>query len=155
MAERSLLTPEVMAYLGKQAEPVSQKAEQGAILQWDRAVFNENRLHKDQAAAKRSPRRGLVAHPTFVTSLCKQAFVKGAPSVRPPIDCQRGFNGSDEFEFLAPVRPGDTVTRAVRVADIREKQSRHGYLAFVTYESTFTNQRGQVVLRERWTSDHY
>ena len=57
----------------------------------------------------------------------------------------------DDFEFFAPIEPGDTLTCRERVVDIYERQGRSGHLIFVIREKGFTNQHGDLVLVRRGT----
>ncbi len=155
MAEQSLLTDEVLACLGRRDPPSVQKVDAWALQRWQQAAFCASPVHTDKQAARRSRYHGLIAHPTYVTSLCKEHFVKNEPASKPPFKTTGGAHASDEFEFYLPVRPGDVITRNVSIVDIKERRGRHGYVAFVTYESIYTNQRGQTVLKELWTVAHF
>src|SRR5262249_61277900 len=65
-------------------------------------------------------------------------------------DVRRLLHGEQEFEYLAPVYAGDTLTATGRVADVYEKAgSRGGVMTFGVIETTFTNQRGEAVLISR------
>jgi hydroxyacyl-ACP dehydratase HTD2-like protein with hotdog domain len=59
------------------------------------------------------------------------------------------MDGGTEIEFFAPIRAGDTITGRCKITDIYQKDGRSGPLIFVVRESTYTNQRGEVVLIEK------
>lgn len=61
------------------------------------------------------------------------------------------FLGVDECRFVAAVYPGDTVTASSVVLDKRESASRPTS-GIVTWQTTVTNQRGEVVLEYRRTN---
>lgn len=50
----------------------------------------------------------------------------------PPVPLPRRMWAGGRFEFRAPLRVGDTVTRTSTIDDVREKTGRSGRLAFVT-----------------------
>jgi acyl dehydratase len=62
---------------------------------------------------------------------------------------KRVMFGGQEWDWLAPVHVGDTVTATQRLAAIEEKQGGQGPFALVTWETTFVNQHGDTVARCR------
>lgn len=58
----------------------------------------------------------------------------------------------DDYEFLAPVRVGDTITIDGRVAAVEEKQGKMGQMFLMVTELTYTNQRGEKVGVSRGSS---
>ena len=61
------------------------------------------------------------------------------------------LNGGDAFEYLEPVRPGDTVTSRMVLEDAYEKQGASGSLLFLVFGTEYTNQHGRVAARVRGT----
>lgn len=57
------------------------------------------------------------------------------------------LHGEQEYEYLAPIHIGDTVTGQTRIADIYAK----GELEFIELLTEYTNQHGTPVLRDRAT----
>ena len=53
--------------------------------------------------------------------------------------------GGEEWEFRAPVLVGDTITAQRRLGAVEEKDGRSGPFVLLHYETTFTNQRDEVV----------
>ena len=64
-----------------------------------------------------------------------------------------GFIGaiatSREMEYGVPIRPDDTITVQEKIVDIYEKRGRLGPMIFIVSEFTYTNQRGEVAVREK------
>lgn len=72
----------------------------------------------------------------------------GSDGFLPPIpDLPRRMWASSAIEFLAPLRPGDAVTRRSRVASVKEKAGGSGRLAFVEVEHETSGPTG-VAVRE-------
>lgn len=69
----------------------------------------------------------------------------------PPVATTRAMAGETDIEFGTPVVAGDEVVVSKRIADMFEKEGRSGPMVFVTMEFTFTNQRNEMVARERFT----
>ena len=57
--------------------------------------------------------------------------------------------GGEEWEFRGPVLVGDTVTAQRRLGAVEEKDGRSGPFVLLHYETTFTNQRDEVVAVSR------
>jgi acyl dehydratase len=57
--------------------------------------------------------------------------------------------GGQEFDFLAPVYPGDTLTATTRLKSLEEKQGGSSPFVLTTTETTFVNQHGETVARSR------
>ena len=51
----------------------------------------------------------------------------------------------DQYQFIAPVHVGDTLTIEQRVTDIEVKKGKNGPMYLIIYEGTFKNQRGETV----------
>jgi acyl dehydratase len=58
------------------------------------------------------------------------------------------FAGED-WEYLAPVHPGDTITATVRLESLEEKQGSSERFVLQTTETRYMNQHGVVVARAR------
>jgi acyl dehydratase len=93
--------------------------------------------------------RDAVAPPTFTAT----AALWGEPASR-GLALARGrvLHGEQEYEYLAPIRVGDVLTGRRRLADVRTREgSRGGTMTFVVIETTYANQDGVDVVRERST----
>ena len=68
-----------------------------------------------------------------------------------------GPQGESEWEFFEPVRPGDTIEAEHTMAGVTWHKAKPGpgknysWVLRVTGETTFTNQKGQLVGRNRST----
>lgn len=150
----SLVTSEALQMLGKETRPTTERVEAGMIRRWAKAVFNSNPLHMDEAAEQTGTHGTMIAPPTFVV-VAARGFIEDWEMLRPPLKAKRGMPGGDTWEFFRPIRPGDTITRRQRLADIYEKQSKTGKRVFVTAETTFTNQSGELVAAVRSYAIHF
>jgi hydroxyacyl-ACP dehydratase HTD2-like protein with hotdog domain len=59
------------------------------------------------------------------------------------------LHGSTEFEYYQPIRPGDVITAATEVTNIRERQGKMGKTTFVTIDTMYENQRQELIARCR------
>lgn len=60
-------------------------------------------------------------------------------------------HGEQEFEYLRPLRLGETLTLTGRIADIYEKTGSSGTLDFVVLETEAKDVEGQAVFYSRNT----
>ena len=85
-------------------------------------------------------------------SLFMTAFAQGGQVDLPfKLPVTRLLDGGGEWEFFGPVRLGDTITGARKVGSIRESKGKLGRMLFTTFETTWTNQRDEVVAKGRAT----
>ena len=66
------------------------------------------------------------------------------------IDVTRILHGEEEYEYLAPINPGDTLTGVMTLVDGKSRQGKDGSsMDILTIEVRYTNQHGQAVLNAR------
>ena len=100
-----------------------------------------------EAIGDDDPRWHEEAPPTFVVALGSET-----PPLAEALKYGRGWlNGGDAFEYLEPVRIGDTITSHTSLVDVYEKQGGSGGLLFLITETEYVNQHGRVAVRVRGT----
>jgi hypothetical protein len=130
------------------------------IRKWAIAVYwpeTPPRLYWDEAYAKTTPFGGIVAPQEFNPFAWPPerpdwGLNPSGPDTRPGT---RPLNGGSENTYLCPVRPGDVITSTMMVTDIYEKIGRLGRMMFTILETTWKNQRNEVVRITRHTSIRY
>lgn len=95
-------------------------------------------VHTDEAYARTTPFGTRVAHGLFGLSIADGLKTRSALRFVP------GMSLGWEWNFVAPIKLGDTVHVRFRVADKRESRSRPGW-GIVILPSELVNQRGEVV----------
>jgi hypothetical protein len=65
------------------------------------------------------------------------------------------LNGGVENEYHAPMHAGDVITSVVRLMDYSEREGRLGRMLITRTEDEWTNQRADVVRRQRFTLIRY
>ena len=63
-----------------------------------------------------------------------------------------GLNGGSNDQYYERLRPGDVVHSVTKLADVYLRRGSRGRMVFFIRESTWTNQRGEVVRISRNTS---
>lgn len=91
--------------------------------------------------AKEAGYRGRIAPPTLCCILVRQVAL-------PDVKVQFGktqMHAGQRVEPKAPVYAGDQLTASSHLKDVYTKTGRSGTMVFVVWETTFSNQDGQVV----------
>lgn len=113
-----------------------------SIIIFSNGIGDLNPLFRDQEYARWTHFGSLIAHPCFPwTHHWPGRSYWGLAGVH-------GFGVAIDCEFVRNVRPGDRVNIWNRVLDIKEKPSKFsGRMAMQYLESTYTNQRDEVLCR--------
>ena len=103
-------------------------------------AYDPQPFHLDEAAARESPFQGLTISGWLTAALVMRLFVEMRPYGSHPI---LGL-GVDELRWLAPVRPGDTLTLSAEVLELSPSRSRPDR-GTVRMKLTARNQRDEPV----------
>ena len=134
------------------------------IRRWAIAVYYPEeppRLFWDEAFAAGTRHGGIVAPEEFNPFAWMAADPPGIPKGIanndpnhtekrlgiPDPGCKFMLNGGMDVEYGVRMRPGDVITSVNRLGSYYERQGRLGRMLFSTTESTWTNQRGEMVRR--------
>lgn len=117
------------------------------------AIGDPNPIYHSQEAARAAGYEDVPLFPTSPTTFTFWGNTgMGKSLVDLGINVMRILHGEEEYEYLAPIYPGDILTGVVRVADGKSRQGRDGSsLDIVTLEAVYTNQEGDEVLKARQT----
>jgi acyl dehydratase len=98
-----------------------------------------------------SPEYATVAPPTYPIAFMTQAMSGGMETfLELGLNFMTLVHGEQEFEYLRPVRIGETLTLTGRIADIYEKTSGSGgVLDFVVLETEGADAAGRPVFYSR------
>ena len=102
-----ILNEEALKQVGKAGEARTYDVERGAIRRFAEAIEDRNPLFNDDHAARATRFGSMIAPPTFCRSMGSPI-----PDVRISALGQsfRGLDGSSEWEYFVPIRPGDRIT---------------------------------------------
>jgi acyl dehydratase len=131
--------PALIGRVFEVTDPVPVTAEM--IRDFCQAIGESSPLFLDEEAARRGPYGSIVAPPSFaVTFRNGRQFFEHIPRFG-----RQGFDAGKDVEFVAPIRPGDSITLSSHVKEIYEKTGRTGSMVFVVVRSTLKNQHGEIV----------
>lgn len=102
----------------------------------------------DADAARTSPYGAIIALPTFAVVFAIGPFGKACTDPQLGVDLLKLVHGEQEFEFFEPVKSGDVLTTHGEIADISSKAR----FDFLVVASESRNQRGELVVKGRWTA---
>ena len=147
MAENPLATDEFKDKLGVEWDLGVYEVEKGMIRRFAQAIDDPNPLWHDGEYARQSQYGGIVAPPTFILTVGYEEF---EDQMVEPLGAR--LSGSTKLESYQPVRPGDRITVTCKMVDMRQRQGkRMGEMVFVTFESTYKNQRQELVAKSYQT----
>ena len=159
MTQQSLITDEIRSWIGKETPPWTIEVTTLDVKRFAVATDDLNPLYLDEGKASRSRYGGLIAPPLFYMAPLtnpvpeNELRADGLPYEGkfpiPPTPLPRLMDGGTEIEFFVPIRVGDTLTGRCKITDIYQKDGRTGPLIFVMRETSFTNQKGELVLVEK------
>jgi acyl dehydratase len=155
----SLVPPEAQALVGQPVgEPQSATISRRESQRYAWAAGDMNPIYFDEEAARAAGYDGLVVPPTLLGWIMEdgrpldELRLDGLYRGRRqgiPLRVSRTMFGGQEWDFVAPILVGDTITAETRLKGLEEKSGSSGPFVLTTQETTYTNQRGEVVARAR------
>jgi acyl dehydratase len=117
-----------------------------------RALGDENPAYVDSAAAARGPFGGIVAPPTYPIAFMIEAMSGGMDTfMELGLNFMTLVHGEQEFEYVRPIKAGETLTLTGRIADVYDKTGSSGTLDFVVLETEARDAAGAQVFFSRNT----
>ena len=146
MAEGSSGIEGLRSKIGVEWEPRTYEIEREMIRRFARAVGDPNPLWQDEQYARASHYGGIIAPPTFILAIGFEQFVEDLMSLTP---FGTVLMGSTELECYQPIRLGDVITVIFKISNLREREGTMGKMAFMTFDSSYKNQRQELVAKCR------
>lgn len=157
-----MLPEEIRKFINQPVSTDVFEIEKEPIRRFADAVGETNPLYWDEEYAKKSKYGSIIAPPGFISS----PWFHGRSTRREKKDSsrgdlrvvmaeagfRRGLDGGIEYEFFQPVRAGDIIKSSSIIKDIIVREGTTGKLALVITETTFTNQKGDLIAKARGTS---
>jgi hypothetical protein len=156
---QSVITDEMRAAIGKEGEPSVLEVDKTGCRMFARSVGHTDLIYYDEEYAKSKGYRSIVAPPGFLGTRIFMPAAAGTGQARPGlgfnIPYKRVLNGGTETEYYADVCAGDVLTARNTVTGFNERSGSMGPMLITSRETTYTNQRGEVVAVERGTVIQY
>jgi acyl dehydratase len=125
------------------------------LRRWAQGMQNPNPLYFDEAVAARSRFGRLVAPQSF--AVCTDTSHGAGPAIQGEIPGQHMIFGGDEWWFFGPrIEPGDAIRHDRMLFDYKVAETKFaGPTMFSRGDTTYVNQRGELVCKQRSTSVRY
>ena len=138
------------SYIGHSFPPFTIEVERGKIRELVLAIGDSNPIYSSKGAAQAAGFEDVPLYPTSPTTFSFWGNRQGGNQLASlGINVMRILHGEEEYEYLAPVYPGDVLTGVVTVVDGKTRQGQVGSMDIITIETSYTNQQGTNVLKAR------
>lgn len=134
------VNPELVGRVFPPTEPYLVGREK--VREFSRAVFAENPINSDVAAARAAGYADVVAPPTFAVVVQEQTLQQLLAEPDAGIDFARVVHGEQRFSFSRPIVAGDELTATLSVSSVKTL----GGNAMVTAESAIVDADGAHVV---------
>jgi N-terminal half of MaoC dehydratase len=129
--------------IGHQFESFTTTVEKSRLIFFAKAIGETNPVYTYENAARAAGHRALPAPPTYPFILASDG-----PEFMPvlqllELDISRLLHGTQDFEYLAPIYAGDSITVRSHISNMYERKG--GAMLFIVQEYSFTNQDGELV----------
>jgi len=149
--EPQIMTEELAELIGTQSDPVILEVERGIIRRYAQAIEDPNLLYNDVEYAKNSKYGEMICPPGFFGWPVKPRSMAQASLLNQIMNMTGRsiiLDNGDEFEFMLPIRAGDTLTSVGRITDVYEEVGRSGNRLLLSItETTYFNQNGDIVAK--------
>jgi len=137
--------------IGHSFPPFTVEVERGKIRELALAIGDDNPIYHSREAAHAAGYADMPLFPTSPTTFTFWGNSKmGGNLASLGINVMRILHGEEEFEYLAPIYPGDTLTGVTTLVDGKSRQGQGGSsMDILTTETRYTNQHSQPVLNAR------
>lgn len=157
-----MLPEEVTKFIGETVGVAVREVEKGAIKRFADAVEDRNPLYWNEEHARNSKYGSIIAPPGFFgwptkwgvgmtflqvpdASTQHSSVLEEIREALAKLGYTRGLDGGTEYEFFLPVREGDTLVASTKIKNIVEREGKTGNMVFLSSETTYTNQNGDIV----------
>ena len=153
----TLIPDATRAMVGKPlSEPVTATITAKEAQRYAMAAGDLNPLYLDEAAARAAGHRTTLVPPLFLSWALNAVrpieFVRSdglyrGEGQRLTMNVKRVMFGGEDWEFLAPIYAGDTITSQTFLQSLDEKSGASGPFVLQVTETRHTNQAGVVVAK--------
>jgi acyl dehydratase len=139
--------------IGQSFAPFTYEVQRNKIHELTTAIGDENPVYHSREAAQGAGFLDVPLSPTAPTLFSNWSTrQRGLSMADLGIDVRRILHGEEEFEYIAPIYPGDVLTGVTTLVDGKTRQSSDNQMMdILTTETRYMNQQNQHVLTTRAT----
>lgn len=141
MVDESVISEELQSLLNVEFGPEVYEIEKGMLKRFAEAIDDPN------------PKWRQVAPPTFPAALVPTELLHRLFNAE--CSLKRILNGASELEYFHPIRLGDVISVKGSLTRLRQLEGKEGRTLFMITDVTYTNQRGEVVVKGKNTYIKY
>jgi hypothetical protein len=141
LAGDNVISQELQNLINVEFGPEVYEVEKGMLRKFAEAIDDPN------------PRWLEEASPTFAAAIVPKGLLHRLFNADIPL--KRLLNGTSELEYRQPIRAGDVISVTARLTRLRQVAGAEGPTLFMFTEMTYTNQRGEVVVKGKNTYIKY
>ena len=136
--------------IGQSFPPFTVEVERCKIHELALAIGDDNPIYHSREAAQAAGYSDVPLFPTTPTLFTFWGNTKmGRHLVDMGVNVMGILHGEEEYEYLAPITSGDTLTGVMTLVDGKTRKGQTGSMDILTIEVRYTNQHGQHVLNAR------
>lgn len=139
--------------VGQSFPPFTIEVERCKIHELTSAIGDLNPIYHSREAAQQAGYKDVPLFPTAPTMFGFWGNTKfGSQLASIGINVMRVLHGEEEYEYLAPIYPGDILTGVTTIVEGKTRKGKDGStLDILTTETRYTNQDNIPVLNTRTT----
>ena len=150
MAADTLLTPELLAFVGKPMwDAETSLVRESDILRYHEAL-GDTMIVRDTDGVLRAPPLFLPAFHHGGT-IGEDGRRRKPGEFDLPVRVKRRLMAGCSVDFGVPIRAGDTITATTTIESLTERQGSSGTMLLIVTATEYRNQRGELNRVERWT----
>lgn len=134
--------------IGHSFAPFTIEVQRNKIDELTTAIGDGNPVYHSREAAQGAGLRDVPISPTAPTLFTFWSGSQRRGNMESlGIDVRRILHGEEEYEYLAPIYPGDVLTGVSTVIDGKTRQGKDGVtMDIITTQTRYRNQRDEAVL---------
>src|SRR5947209_20374003 len=139
--------------VGQSFPPFTVEVERCKIHELTLAIGDSNTIYHNRKAAQQAGYKDVPLFPTAPTMFSFWGNTKfGSQLASMGMNVMRILHGEEEYEYLAPIYPGDTLTGVTTIIEGKTRKGKDGStMDILTTETRYTNQDNVPVLNTRTT----
>ena len=139
--------------IGQSFAPFTIEIQRNKIHELNAAIGDENPIYHNRTAAQNAGFPDVPLSPTASTMFSHWGYRQDGISLADlGINLAHILHGEEEYDYLAPIYPGDVLTGTTTLVDGKKRQGSGGHsMDILMMETRYVNQKEQPVLNTRTT----
>ena len=141
MSDEPIISEELQSLVNVPFGPEVYEIEKGMVKKFVEAIDDPNSRWQSETP------------PTFPAALVPRELIHRLFNAKSPL--KRLLNGASELEYVKPIKIGDVISVTGTLTRLRQVPGAEGPTLFMFTEMTYTNQRGEIVVKGKNTYIKY